>query len=265
MSILVDSRVGSSEYLEPIKSRVNGQAQLATLDSGDIAFEGKGKDGSSVIVGLEIKTVGDALSSMRSGRYVEQMQKMQQDYDVCYLLIQGSYAPDEAGFLTVPARGGWSIFSLQTREQKEKGINRHPFMYAELDRFLCSLEVIENIIVRKASTKLDAAIQIVDLYTWWQRDFASHDSTKMVKIQSSDSIYKKGSTLRMMAAQIPHIGWGLSEHVEKRFKSAADMANALPTEWRSITWESKGGRKMSIGEKTAVAIYGALHGKEEKG
>lgn len=251
--ILVDRRAGSGEYLDILKPRMNNQVRLATLDSADFMFEGSGPEGT-VSVGLELKTLSDMLASMRSGRYIDQMRRMKMDYEYCYLLIQGSYAPSDNGFIQTPARGGWGILNLMSRDQKHAGGSRDPFIYSELDKFLSSLEVIENIIVRKASTKLDAAQQIVDLYTWWQKDFAAHASTKSVKLQAENMIYKRASVLRMVAAQLPGIGWGRSKDVAKKFRTTENMALALPSEWESI-----GG----IGKVTALRAWKSIRTDEE--
>lgn len=259
--ILVDPRAGSGKYLDLLKSRTNGQARMAKpmLDSGDFMFEGTGPEGV-VSIGVEVKELGDMLGSMRSGRYLDQMRRMKADYDYCYLMIRGSYAPGVEGYINTPTRGGWGILNLSTREQRDRGRGSAPFSYSELDKFICSLEIVENIIVRKASTELDVVQQIADLCSWWQKDFESHSSTKSVKLQPEGMLYRRASVLRMVAAQLPTIGWEVSRHVEKHFKSVHRMITALPTEWRSVTWKSKkSGRNMSIGEKDSVRIYGAIH------
>lgn len=259
--ILLDQRVGSKDFLDGIQTKVNCKVKLWVLNSGDVAWEGCGPDSSTVMVGLEIKTLGDMLTSMRSGRYIEQLNKMRGEYQYVYLLIQGSYAPDESGTLCTPTRGGWAPLVLQTKEQKDRGKFRARYSYNELDKFIASLEVKRDVIVRKACNKRDAIQQIVNLYGWWQKGFDAHDSVESVKTQEG-IITGKASVLRRTAAQWPGIGWELAGKVDRHFKTVENAVNALPTEWKGITWKTKSGRNMRIGERTALEVYGSLRGLE---
>lgn len=259
--ILVDSRIGSAEYLEPLRAALNGEAKSAFLNSGDFAWEGNYRDGETVIVGLELKKLSDMLASMRSGRYAEQVEKMREEYQICYLLVVGSYAPNDDGVLCVPARGGWAPLSLSTREQRsEKTRGRNYFSYSELDKFLASVECLENTIVRKACNKHDALHQIINLHNWWQKPWDSHGSTKAVKYQSNQ-IFTKASTCRLIAAQLPGVGWDMAGKVERWFEgNVLRMIDATEDDWAEISWTTEKGKKNSIGPKRAAAIYQALRG-----
>lgn len=254
--ILIDSRVGSKEFLEPLSAKLNGQVNLCTLTSGDVAWEGNYKDGV-VAIGLEIKVLGDMLASMRSGRMVDQLHRMSEDYSICYLLIQGSYAPNEQGLLCTPTRGGWAPLNLQSREQKGQGRRRSYFTYAELDKFIASIEAVENVIVRKSCNRADSVQQIVNLFSYWQKPWLNHDSTRGAKIQSGALAYR-ASLCRRIAAELPGVGSELAGRVSRHFRTVDKMICALPSEWAEIRWKTETGRNNGISERKALEICAAL-------
>src|SRR5690242_6270596 len=101
MSLLLDPRAGSGDLLPELQKHTNGDVTHVTLNSGDVAWEGNYKTGT-VFCGLEIKTIPDMMVSLRSGRYLDQLHRMQEDYGIVYLLLEGSYRPSNEGFLEVP-------------------------------------------------------------------------------------------------------------------------------------------------------------------
>lgn len=68
--------------------------QLCTLNSGDVAIPGNGPSGP-VLVGVEVKTFSDLISSMDSGRLqATQIPLMYEDYpDERWILVIGDYRP----------------------------------------------------------------------------------------------------------------------------------------------------------------------------
>lgn len=252
--ILVDSRIGSAEYLKPLQEFVS--ARETVLNSGDFCWSGSGPDGD-ITIGMELKKLGDAITSMRSGRYADQVERMKEDYQICYLMVQGSYAPDEKGTLCVPTRGGWQPLNLSARGQRR----RANYTYSELDKFLASVEVVERIVVRKSCNKADTVAQIVDLYNYWQKPWNQHDSTKAIKFQTG-IVTKRASLCRMVAAQLPGIGWDIAAHVERHFGTVARMVSADIEEWKEIRWKSASGKSMSLGEKKSQAVWLAMREME---
>ena len=64
--ILIDDRAGSAPFasIPPLCDC----SVLCHLDSADAMITGNGPDDSTVLVGVEIKSIPDLLSSMQSGR-----------------------------------------------------------------------------------------------------------------------------------------------------------------------------------------------------
>jgi ERCC4-type nuclease len=245
--ILVDPRVGSKQFLDPIKSKVNCPVIYAKpqLNSGDFAFEGNGPGSVSWNIGIELKVLDDMLGSMRSERYAgDQLVKMSSDYDICYLIIQGQWRPDKAGRLTKLHYHDWVVVDLAAKAGKGSKC----FMYSELDRHICSLELIKNVVVVRSSNENETAWQVVNRYNWWQKAWENHNSTDPIKLQS-EVVFGKVSLLRKMASELPGIGWARSKAVEGAFINVHHMVNAPVEAWMAIE---------GIGETTARKVWKAV-------
>ena len=263
--MLVDPRAGSGDLLEPLAARLNGQVESCTLDSGDVVWSGVGPGDEDILVGAEIKSLEDMLTSMRSGRYVDQLDRMCAAYKVVYLMIQGVWKPNEEGWIVVPIKGGWTVLNIATREQGLGG-RRANFLYSELDKFITSLEMKRDVIVRRVpefsrSHRLELIHQLVNLHQWWQKPWDSHDSVEKVKLQSGNPIAGKASVLRMVAAQCPGVGWELSRHIDQYFGTVEAFVAADVADLMCVRWKTKGGRKAGISERLAGEIYNAMRGK----
>src|SRR5271169_4444109 len=96
--ILLDDRVGSHELL-PYFSPYGVQVESTRLDYGDACWVGKGPDGDCM-VGVERKTIGDFISSMRGKRLAgHQLPGLMSSYEFTYLIVEGIYRPGETGEL----------------------------------------------------------------------------------------------------------------------------------------------------------------------
>jgi ERCC4-type nuclease len=247
--ILCDPRIGSKDLVGPIQKHVNCEVRLAKpqLNSGDICFSGNGpagaaKDGGSdLLIGIELKTVTDFIASARSSRLAGfQLVNMAEDYDVCYLLIEGSIRPAKSGVLLTLTRGGWKPVLLAA-----KGV-----MYSEVFKHCLSLSILKNVIVLRSSSREETIQQIACTYQWWQREYDSHQSTEGIKLQSQLSLTRV-SLLRKIASEIPGIGFTKSAAVEKAFISVSHMLNADVETWAEIP---------GIGERLATRIWTDLRG-----
>src|ERR1035437_3942143 len=108
--ILVDRRVGSNDLLAPLKA-AGFDAQLVELAFGDIAFEGKGLNGTPLNVGVELKRLGDLVSSLRTGRLAgHQLPGLLRTYDYAWLLVEGQWRANAAGQVTTQKRSRlWTV------------------------------------------------------------------------------------------------------------------------------------------------------------
>src|ERR1035437_1042749 len=104
--ILVDRRIGSNDLLAPLKA-ARFEVQLVELEVGDIAFEGKGPNGTTLNVGVELKVLGDRINSLRTGRLAgHQLPGLLKPYDYAWLLVEGQWRANAAGPVTTQKRRG---------------------------------------------------------------------------------------------------------------------------------------------------------------
>jgi len=110
MTLLVDSRVGSKDLAKPLS------AKLAVLEFADAMFVGGGLGDKPIFIGIEVKTVKDALSCVVSGRFAgHQLPGLVKGYDVVYLIVEGRWRADKEGLLEVPYGKRWRAVNLGRR------------------------------------------------------------------------------------------------------------------------------------------------------
>lgn len=99
--ILVDDRAGSRDLVKHPPLDDPSVAELTRLDSGDVCFVGHGPHGESV-VGVELKSVSDLLSSRQNGRLQGvdgQIPEMLTGYDERWIVTYGTYRCGDTGDL----------------------------------------------------------------------------------------------------------------------------------------------------------------------
>ena len=162
--MFLDSRVGSKDLLDPMR-RFGIPVELTTLDYGDATWLGKGPDGP-LPVGVELKTIGDLLSSLVSGRLTgHQIPGMVQQYHQVWLVVEGMVKPDrETGELQQFRGSGWRPIEL----------GRRRFTYHDFSAFLATLETKAGVHVRQTEGRWETACLLASLYRWWQKDWESH-------------------------------------------------------------------------------------------
>lgn len=97
MHLLIDSRAGSNKLYEKFDP---SEAELTTLEFGDIAFLGEGPDNSPWYIGIEHKKLDDVVACIKSGRFTgTQLPGMMRIFDLCFLLVEGIPKSDDQGQL----------------------------------------------------------------------------------------------------------------------------------------------------------------------
>ena len=238
--MLVDNRAGSKELVVPLK-KLGLPAELATLEFGDVAFEGRGEGGKVVSIGIEFKQISELVQSLRTNRLVGyQLPGMAAHFDFSWLLIEGIWRSDRSGGLVelrgkrwVPVRGRMSAMELEER--------------------LLTLILKGGIHVRFANTRPDSLRALGALYRWFtDRDWANHAShialyqpTAMLEI----------SDFRRTVSTFPGVGLRTSLAVELRFRGNLTRAIlASEEEWANIVLIGDGGKTRKLGPKDAKRI-----------
>ena len=236
--ILVDRREGSKDY-----AKLLDDAILVELDAGDIAFTGNGPDGE-VEIGVEIKKVNDLINSIMTGRLSgHQVPKLLESYYRAYIIVEGICKEDKEGGLNVIRGTRW-----KRMERGKRGIQ-----YEGVCSYLTTLEEQAGIVVRTTADMAATATQITYLYNWWQKPYASHKALHQLYKRTPPTVsFVKPSLLRVIASDLPHVGYELSKEVERYFKTIERMMGASEEEWREI----KG-----IGKGIAREVWEKLHEK----
>lgn len=223
VTILVDSRIGSKHLAELIPNSV-----LTQLDSADVCFEGSG-----VTIGVELKTVMDAVSCMYSGRLADrQIPLMKAQYDICYLVIEGVYRP-------CPQSGVLQYLKLFDKES-EKGIQcgkwldassgRKRLMYGSFENWLSTLTLKGGLHLRFTPSPDSTAAMLASLCTWYQRE--SHHSFHVLDESTETAVLSRPTMLRRMIALLPRVGWDRSAILARRFTGVKFLPDGdLPEKW----------------------------------
>jgi ERCC4-type nuclease len=247
--ILVDSRAGSQDLIKPLKS-LGLPVEETTLEFGDVAFEGRGMGGAPLLIGIEHKRVSDVVQSLNDGRLAgHQMPGMLRTYDRCWLIVEGDWAHDSIGRVTV---------------FKGKG-ERRPLKGAppaiELEKRLITLETRGGFRVRHCATRKDAVRFIIALYRFWtDKDLDEHKSHLALHAPDLDrAMAIPVSDFRRIVAAVPGIGYRTSIAVEREFQgSFRRMMCATEKQWSEIKLRDDHGKEKRLGTARAKKIMEAL-------
>jgi ERCC4-type nuclease len=215
MTICIDDRIGSNHLAKLITN-----SEIARLDYGDACFSAV----DNKLIGIEIKTIADAVSSMLSGRLVDhQIPGLLQMYDVVYLIIEGYYRCDPKTGIMQWRRGkDWGdIYSGSSR-----------VTWNQFDGWLTSIETLAGIRVRRTTSTSETAMTISSLFTWWQKE--EHKTLRVFNTVADAAAVERPNLCRRMAAQLPSIGWQRSSDVAIKFKTVERMVMAGKVEWMEI-------------------------------
>lgn len=244
MSILVDDREGSKNLIPLL-----GNLAISTrLDFGDAAFGGNGPDGDFMI-GVEVKTVRDLISSEMTGRLAgHQLPGLLSSYGRVYLLVVGYYRADAHGYIEVqngktPWR--WHRVSLGARGM--------PYSY--LEGFLQSLSEA-GVTVKLVGDYRQAACWLAATQRWWGKPYDKHKSLHKFNRSGSASIAPSGASpnqefVARVAKEFPGVGWDRAWAASNVFPSVRDMVCADTHAWEGVA---------GIGKVIAKAVVRALKG-----
>lgn len=245
--LLVDKRAGSWELLKPLRKALSVDlVEEASLDFGDVAFEGKGEKGKPLLIGIEFKQLSDIIQCLRDGRFAgHQLPGMRKTYDHSWLLIEGAYGRDDAGFIT-------------THQGSYRGWKRHPgkMRASEFEKHLLTFAMCGGVHVAHRSTRADSVWAIVDLFRWWT-DKALDAHTSHVAIHEPVALGVI-SDFRAAVMAWPGIGFKFSRAVEEEFEGSITEAAAANTgRWADIEHD---GRR--FGELKAAKLTKFLRGRK---
>lgn len=249
--LLVDRRVGSKELLQPL--RQSGlDAELVELEFGDCAFSGRGAQGASVDIGVELKTLNDLVGSLRSGRLAgHQLPGLRAKFEHAWVVVEGQWRADEQG-LVVTYQGqahGWKPLPGKMRA-------------SEMEKHLLTLELCGGLHVRYTNSRADTVRFIANLFRWWSDQALDHHTSHLA-VHDAPTLVPI-SEWRAAFTKFPAIGVKASKAVADHFHNSLRLAARAPvSEWAGIAVvDESAGTSRRLGDKVAQRIDRFLDGKK---
>lgn len=247
--IWIDSRIGSKDLLKPLLD-AGVPAEMTTLAFGDIAFTGKGIGGASIDIGIELKTIGDLVGSIRSGRLAgHQLPGLTETYDYRWLLVEGTWRHDDNGMIV-------------TYQGKSRGWRPLPgkMSASELEKHVFTFECCGGLHTRYTNSRRDTIRFLSCLYRWWT-DTPLDQHTSHLVAHNPPTIVPL-SKFRQAVIKWPNIGLRISKTVESAFKGSIRKAAAAPvTTWAELATKTDKGQLRRLGMKAAREIDEFLDGE----
>ena len=230
--ILIDRRVGSCDLVDYLPKHL---CEIDSLQFGDVAFIGRGAEDAPVRVGIELKTLSDCLSSIRSGRLAgTQIPGLLQWYDKVCIIIEGAYRPGANGELEGFLYGKWKPAPFTTTAYSSHSRGTAPWTYNELDGWINTVTNVAKIEVKRSSSRRETATLIMGMYKWWtDKSYEQHRSHVGFDTSQHPTLYKP-SFIRRVAAEFPGVGWEKSSEVALKFGTLWNLTNADEKTWMSI-------------------------------
>lgn len=245
--VIVDDRDGSRALAGCAALR--GSAILGRLDFGDVMLTGHGPGGSTISVGVEVKTVMDLLSSIATGRLAgHQLPGMFKTYDYSWLVIHGQVRATDSNYLQVRRRTGWRNYVLHGREV--------PWSY--LEGWLLTATMTSPLKVKWAANLDEVAAWIATLDGWLAKEWEKHRALNVFNKSGPRVAALPGTDptellMAEVASTFPAMGWERGWAAAKQFASIYEMIQAPASEWSSI----KG-----VGPVISKSIYDAIRRKK---
>lgn len=231
--LLVDPRAGSSALLAPLQSR-GLPAESATLEYGDVAFAGNGPEGT-VLIGIEYKHMGEAISCMTSGRFAGHQLLGMADYYEYWLLVDDTdrYRTGREGQLQLRSGQGWYDVT-----QGERAISALAW-----EHWLLSMSNVGGCKVHRVTDASDAVEWLGYLYTWWQKEWGDHRSVGAFNRSRAIRKGEKPTLSRLWANDLPGVGHERSETIARAFTCAFSLAFATEEQLAEVDGVGKRGAK----------------------
>lgn len=247
--ILVDYRKGGErkgdtpKELVSLISKLGVPCELSDLQFGDVAFEGRGPEGT-VAIGIERKTLHDMLHCIDDARLSgHQLVGMRDLYHVRVVLLEGHWRAHEEGWLMEGFHGGttWGFC--------KPGGKR--VLYAKLYRYLISLQLSGTLVMFSRDLS-QTALNVAEWYHYFQKPWHQHTSLQELPKVAIPTLNHKPPLVRRWANELTDVGLHLSDLMARHFKTAHALATADETDFLKIP---------GIGVKTAQQIVREIWGK----
>lgn len=244
-TILVDSRVGSKEFLDIFHALHKQDVMLCTLAFGDFAFMGRGPD-SPIMVGIERKTIQDYIDSQHSGRLAgHQLPGLLAAYKVIYLIVEGAWRCNPAdNRIEIQHHGKWNAMSY----------SRRIITPNEIIGYHNTLRIVQGIHIIYTRTDYETAAYVLGLQHWWcDKEYADHHAH--LQIHTPKIAPRTATPLYRMALTLPRVSNDRARTICRHFKTIADLVAAHEADLVIPRHANYAG----ITPAAAAEIYKAIH------
>lgn len=236
--MFVDSRVGS-KMLAPKLRQAGLPVTVTRLEYGDVAFQGQPTRGTVPDIGIEFKTLGDLVSSLRTNRLAgHQLVGLRQAYDVAYLVVEGVLAVDTRGHL----------FS-QSGRQSFRSLHMSA---SELLKRVLTLHHNGGLIPWFTTRRRETILVLEALYRFWT-DKSLDEHTSHIAIHEPPTLVTI-SEFRQAVCKWPGVGLEWSRAVEQTFGGSIRRAVVAPERDWSEMCIQKADKRRRFGHTAAKRV-----------
>jgi hypothetical protein len=244
------------------------------------------------MIGIEVKTIDDLVSSLRINRLQSQMFQMVEDgYNVRYLIYYGDFIPSKPD---IDGRSYIKVFRRATKVRKAGyytlNIGGKPVLYPYLMSFLSGPAPRKlGFSVERCKSIEEVSLLIGIIYSSWTRKYSSHKSLRVLNQAGSiENKVRKEQNRRSedkgefpsvglidlpptaknkdpkwqqrvnFANSFPFMGYERSVAAADHFDSLINMVLAGVDEWSEVTVTSASGRKTRLGKIMARNIVSRM-------
>lgn len=224
--MFIDDRAGSAELMK--YPAIAAVAELTRLEFGDVAIVGNGAGDEPTLVGVELKSIWDLVSSINTGRLqATQVPGMLALYQIRWLLFFGGYRPGRDGTLELAKGASWRTMRLGSRIV--------PYGYVEA--LLLDLAAV-GFNVKHVDTEAAAAQWLLVLNRWWLKPHNKHRGLHKFDESGQPSLLPQMDDITHLMARVakelPGLGFERALAAARHFGSVEHMINAEVGEWREI-------------------------------
>ncbi len=247
-TLFVDSRLGSSDLIIPLR-KYGLDVESTRLEFGDLFWQGRGKKGNLVSIGIEFKRLEELVQALRTERLQGyQMVGMRSMYDYSYLFVEGELLYDRKGNL-IKRRGRRGFVPMPGQ-----------MTVGELLKRIHVLHLCGGLNPWWTTSRKDTLQSITALYhVWTDVDLDKHRSH--IGVYEAPALVPI-SAFRRTVRTFPHIGMRASLAVEQHFDgdlSRATMADV--EEWSEIETRDDKGKSKRLGTKVATQVIKFCRGE----
>ncbi len=254
--LLIDRATGSNELEAPLRA-LGLPVETLGLEYGDIAFMGRGEKGAPLYIGIELKKIGELVTSLRTKRLQgHQLLGLTKDFDRRYLLIEGDYHSDNMGRAVV--------FRGQGRPKPLLGGGNR----LALEQEVLNIQTRGGCWVRHTTSRRDTLSFIQACFRYWtDKDLDEHKSHMAIYAPDLDKglLTPPSDFRKALTVILPGIGFAASKAVEDYVGVAGTLRKQLlrvlqmtQAEWAGLQIPTLKGSSKALGTSRAKVIMETL-------